>query len=69
MYVARKVDDATAVKVRGLELTGVEFVPESKRFYPSDRLAAPVLGFVGTDNNGLGGLEYLYEDTLAGQGG
>ena len=40
-YVARKVDDATASKVRGLGLTGILFVPESKRFYPSDRLAAP----------------------------
>ena len=48
-------------RCKALGLTGILFVPESKRFYPSDRLAAPVLGFVGTDNNGLGGLEYLYE--------
>ena len=68
-YVARKVDDPTAAKVRALGLTGILFVPESKRFYPSDRLAAPVLGFVGTDNNGLGGLEYLYESTLRGKAG
>jgi cell division protein FtsI (penicillin-binding protein 3) len=68
-YVARKVDDKAAAKVRALGLTGISFVPESKRFYPQDRLAAPVLGFVGTDNNGLGGLEYLYESTLKGKSG
>ncbi len=68
-YVARKVDDATANKVKALGLTGILFVPESKRFYPSDRLAAPVIGLVGTDNNGLGGLEYLYESTLRGKSG
>jgi cell division protein FtsI/penicillin-binding protein 2 len=68
-YVARKVDDASAAKVRALDLPGIAYVAESKRFYPSDRLAAPVLGFVGTDNDGLGGLEYLYDSTLRGSAG
>jgi cell division protein FtsI (penicillin-binding protein 3) len=68
-YIARKVDDTTADKVRALNLPGISFVPESKRFYPSDTLAAPVLGFVGTDNTGLGGLEYLYNSTLSGRAG
>jgi cell division protein FtsI/penicillin-binding protein 2 len=68
-YVARKVDDATAAKVRKLDLPGISFVAESKRFYPSVSLAAPVLGFVGTDNEGLGGLEYRYDATLHGTAG
>ncbi len=69
VYIARKVDDATALKVKALNLPGVDFVPESKRFYPDGALAAPVLGFVGTDNNGLGGLEAQYNDRLAGKPG
>ena len=68
-YVARKVDDEATAKVRHLDLAGISYVPESKRFYPQDRLAGPVLGFVGTDNNGLGGLEYLYESKLNGTSG
>ncbi len=69
VYIARKVDDATALKVKALNLPGVDFVPESKRFYPDGALAAPVLGFVGTDNNGLGGLEAQYNNRLAGKPG
>jgi len=44
VYLARKVDDATADAVQKLNLAGVDFVPESKRFYPAGTLAAPVLG-------------------------
>ena len=69
VYVARKVDDETADRVRALNLPGIDLVPESERFYPSNALAGPVLGFVGTDNNGLGGLESAYEDTLTGRPG
>jgi cell division protein FtsI (penicillin-binding protein 3) len=68
-YVARKADDATVAKVKALGLNGLSFTPESKRFYPSGSLAGPVLGFVGTDNNGLGGLESQYEKLLTGQPG
>lgn len=69
VYVARKVSDATVAKVKALHLEGIGFVPESKRFYPAGRLAAPVLGFVGTDNDGLGGLESDYERFLRGRPG
>ncbi len=69
VYVARKVDDDAAARVRELALPGVDFVPESERFYPSNTLAGPVLGFVGTDNDGLGGLESAYEDELTGRPG
>jgi cell division protein FtsI/penicillin-binding protein 2 len=69
VYVARKVDGPTMMKVKALALPGVNFVPESKRFYPDGALAAPVLGFVGTDNSGLGGLEAQYNDRLAGKRG
>jgi cell division protein FtsI (penicillin-binding protein 3) len=68
-YVARKVDDQKANQVKALHLSGIFSVPESKRFYPSGQLAAPVLGLVGTDNLGLAGLEYLDNSTLAGKAG
>jgi cell division protein FtsI (penicillin-binding protein 3) len=69
VYLARKVDDATADAVKKLGLEGVDFVPESKRFYPSGTLAAPLLGNVGIDNDGLAGLEVQYDKKLAGKPG
>jgi cell division protein FtsI (penicillin-binding protein 3) len=69
VYIDRKVDEATVLQVKQLGLPGVDFVPESKRFYPAGGLAGPVLGFVGTDNDGLGGLEAQYDDRLAGKPG
>ncbi len=69
VYLARKVDPAVADQVRQLDLTGVDFVPESRRHYPAGNLAAPVLGFTGLDNDGLGGLEVAYEDLLVGRPG
>jgi cell division protein FtsI (penicillin-binding protein 3) len=69
VYLARKVDDATAEAVEKLDLQGVGFVPESKRFYPSGTLAAPLLGNVGIDNDGLAGLEVQYDKKLAGKPG
>ncbi|HEX6380612.1 MAG TPA: penicillin-binding protein 2 [Acidimicrobiia bacterium] len=69
VYLARKVDDSTAEAVEKLGLEGVDFVPESKRFYPSGTLAGPLLGHVGIDNDGLGGLEVQYDKKLAGKPG
>lgn len=69
VYVARKVEPDVASAVRKLGLTGVGLAPESKRYYPAGDLAAPVLGFVGLDNDGLSGLESAMEGTLAGKPG
>src|SRR5262249_1946065 len=68
-YVARKVDDATVKQVRALDLVGISYQDESKRFYPNGTVAGPVVGFVGTDNNGLGGMEYRYDKLLTGTPG
>jgi cell division protein FtsI (penicillin-binding protein 3) len=68
-YVARQVDDQTAKQVRGLDLVGISFETESKRFYPNGTVAAPVVGFVGTDNTGLSGMEYHYDKLLTGTPG
>ncbi len=69
VYLARKVDDATVKAVRALKINGVAFLPESARKYPAGRLAAPVIGFTGLDNNGLGGLEAQNEAALRGKPG
>jgi cell division protein FtsI (penicillin-binding protein 3) len=63
------MDAGVVAKVRDLHLSWIGFVPESKRYYPSGALAAPLLGFVGIDNNGLAGLEVGDDKTLAGQPG
>ena len=65
-WVARKVDADTAERVRELNLKGVYFQKEFKRFYPNNNLAAQVLGYVGIDDVGLGGLERKFDYDLHG---
>ena len=69
LWVDRKVDPATADCVRGLGLSGVHFLPETRRFYPKRRLAAHVLGYVGMDNEGMSGVEYAFEKEIRGEDG
>ena len=57
VYVARQVDPNVAAAVRKLDLPGIGYEPEPKRYDPANPLAAPLLGFVGTDNTGLAGIE------------
>ena len=47
-------------------LDGLKYVEESKRYYPNGNLLAHVLGFVGTDDKGLDGIEMVYDDRLKG---
>lgn len=68
-WVARRVDAETAQRVRELNLKGVYFQKEFKRFYPNNDLAAQVLGYVGTDDTGLGGLEREFDDEMHGTPG
>jgi stage V sporulation protein D (sporulation-specific penicillin-binding protein) len=65
IFVKRTVDDDTAERVRSLGLAGISSTPESKRFYPNEKLLSQVLGFVGVDQ-GWSGLELKYEDILKG---
>src|SRR6201986_1798855 len=65
-WVARKVTPEIAERVRALNLKGIYFQKEFKRFYPDADLAAHVLGYVGTDDNGLGGPEREFDDELHG---
>ena len=68
-WVARRVDDETAKRVRELNLKGVYFQKEFKRFYPNNDLAAQVLGYVGVDDSGLSGLEREFDDEMHGVSG
>src|SRR6202522_20061 len=68
-WVARKVDPGIAERLRELNLKGVYFQKEFKRFYPNNDLAAQVLGYVGTDDIGLGGLERQFDEDMHGEPG
>jgi cell division protein FtsI (penicillin-binding protein 3) len=68
-WVARKVDSATSARIRALHLKGISFQKESKRFYPKGELAAQVLGYVGLDDEGLGGVERQFDSKLTGMPG
>jgi cell division protein FtsI (penicillin-binding protein 3) len=66
VWLRRKIDEASAARVRALALDGVELVKEPKRFYPQRELAGHVLGFVG-DDAGQEGLERELEPVLRGK--
>ena len=68
-WVARKVSPETATRVREMNLKGVYLQKEFKRFYPNGDLGAQVLGYVGTDDTGLGGLEREFDDDMHGAPG
>jgi cell division protein FtsI (penicillin-binding protein 3) len=68
-YVAHKVDLATAERVRRLHIEGIGTLPDSRRVYPEGDLASQAIGAVGVDNQGLSGLEAMYDDILGGANG
>ena len=67
--IKSNVDREIANKIRDLDLDGVMVDEDYKRYYPFDSLASKVLGFTGSDNQGIVGLEVAYETTLAGTPG
>ncbi|HSK09906.1 MAG TPA: penicillin-binding transpeptidase domain-containing protein, partial [Vicinamibacterales bacterium] len=67
--VRSKASPDEARRVRALQLPWVVFHKEPRRFYPNLSLAAHVLGYVGTEDVGLGGLELKYNELLRGRGG
>jgi cell division protein FtsI/penicillin-binding protein 2 len=68
-YVARRVDLPTAARIERLELPGIGELPDSRRTYPQGDMAGQVIGAVGTDNQGLTGLEAGEDSTLRGTDG
>lgn len=71
VWIARKVSHETAARVRALNQLGIEIKEEDSglRVDTAGRLASDLLGFVGTDENGLDGVEYAYDDVLRGRSG
>jgi cell division protein FtsI (penicillin-binding protein 3) len=67
VWIERKLDPALARRVRELQLDGVGFLAEHRRYYPKRELAAHVLGYVNLDNSGMYGLEYALEKEIRGR--
>ncbi len=69
LWIKRKVSDQESQRVRALNLKGVYLQKENKRFYPKGELAAHLLGYVGLDENGLGGIEQQFDKQVHGRPG
>lgn len=69
VYLARKLDKSIADRLKKMEIEGIGFIEESRRFYPLGTLAAQILGVVDIDNEGQAGLEMQYESLLGGKAG
>ncbi len=73
IYIEQKVDIEVAERIReqldAEDLVGIYFLDDTKRVYPYGQTAGQILGVVGTDGEGLTGLEYYYEDILRGEDG
>jgi len=71
--IEKKVEDPTVKKIEEMQLPGIYFARKSYRYYPENELAAPIVGFVGQDDNGndVGryGIEGYWNKELAGSGG
>ena len=68
-YVKRQVSPEQARRVAALNLDGIGFMKEDRRFYPNKELAAHLVGYVGLDNTGLSGLESTYDKQISGKPG
>ena len=68
-YLAKDVDLSTATKIEKLGLEGIEQIPGSRRTYPQGEMAGQVIGVVGSENQGLTGVEEGENAALAGEEG
>ncbi|MDB9822717.1 penicillin-binding transpeptidase domain-containing protein [Deltaproteobacteria bacterium] len=66
VWIERKVPPEKIGQIRALGLKGVDFTLETRRYYPGRDIAGHLLGFVGSDNQGLEGLEKKYDELLTG---
>lgn len=66
VWLKRLLTPDVAKRVHDLDLEGIGFVKETKRFYPNSEVAAHVIGFTGLDPEGLEGIERRYDSTILG---
>jgi cell division protein FtsI/penicillin-binding protein 2 len=69
VYLAFDLPSAQAKSITALDIPGISLIPEVTREYPQNTLASQVVGWVGDEDQGLGGLEYLYNNILGGRAG
>ena len=69
VWIKRKLNAAESAAVQKAKLPGIYFQKEDQRFYPKRDLAAHVLGYVNIDEQGMGGLEYRYNNDVQGHSG
>jgi cell division protein FtsI (penicillin-binding protein 3) len=69
LWIARRLDLDHGNQILALNLPGIHPVMEPKRFYPNGSLASHVLGYVGIDGQGLGGVEHSYNAKIKGEPG
>ncbi len=66
-WIQRKISPREAAEIKALQLPGISFLKENRRFYPNSQLAAHIIGFVGLDSRGLEGAEFQYDALLNGK--
>ncbi len=66
-WVRRKISAKEVEEIKALQLPGISFLKENRRFYPNSHLAAHLIGFVGLDSKGLEGIEFQYDALLNGE--
>jgi cell division protein FtsI (penicillin-binding protein 3) len=69
VYLTRKLPAGDAQRIEKLDLPGIQLIPSSRRIYPQHWMASQLLGTVGTDGDGLSGLEYARDRALRGVDG
>jgi cell division protein FtsI (penicillin-binding protein 3) len=69
VWVKRKITPATRQRIETLGIAAAGFVPEYRRYYPKQTLAAHLLGYVGVDDQGLAGLEFSFDKQIRGRTG
>ena len=68
-WIKRRLSPDIAGKIEAMNIKGIGFAPERKRFYPKRELIGHILGFTNTDSHGLEGIEKYYEESMKGKKG
>ncbi len=69
VWVERKLEPEQARKIKDMNIKGLGFMPDAKRYYPKGKLASHIIGSVGIDNQALEGIELQYDRFLKTEGG